>query len=94
MDSGTHVCCHMLQDENIKQTAKLIYHTALMESGFLLPDPKDFAKGIYSSVRSSLDISPDTKVEEEDDTEEAEADEKATKEADEADEDSSIKDEL
>ncbi|GMI91335.1 SHEPHERD, HEAT SHOCK PROTEIN 90.7, HEAT SHOCK PROTEIN 90-7 [Hibiscus trionum] len=60
------------EDESVKQTAQLIYQTALMESGFNLADPKDFASRIYSSVRSSLEISPDATVEEEDDVEETE----------------------
>ncbi|KAE8680386.1 Endoplasmin-like protein [Hibiscus syriacus] len=60
------------EDEGVKQTAQLIYQTALMESGFSLPDPKDFASRIYSSVQSSLNISPDATVEEEEDAEEAE----------------------
>ncbi|CAA2958316.1 endoplasmin homolog [Olea europaea subsp. europaea] len=60
------------EDENVKQTARLIYQTALMESGFILNDPKDFASRIYSSVKSSLNISPDAPVEEEDDVEEVE----------------------
>nr|AIZ68158.1 heat shock protein 90 [Albuca bracteata] len=85
------------QDESIKQTARLMYQTALMESGFLLNDPKDFAERIYSSVKASLDISPDATAEEEDDIEETEAEEKesasADKEADEEDS-SSLKDEL
>ncbi|KAL4309663.1 hypothetical protein GQ457_01G009100 [Hibiscus cannabinus] len=60
-------------DEGVKQTAQLIYQTALMESGFPLPDPKDFASRIYTSVQSSLNISPDATVEEEEeDVEEAE----------------------
>ncbi|XP_058098896.1 endoplasmin homolog [Magnolia sinica] len=58
------------QEEGVKQTARLIYQTALMESGFMLSDPKDFASHIYSSVKTSLNISPDAPVEEEDDTEE------------------------
>lgn len=57
----------------MKQTAKLMYQTALFESGFLLNDPKDFASSIYDSVKSSLNISPDVAVEEEDDIEETEA---------------------
>ncbi|XP_041021405.1 endoplasmin homolog [Juglans microcarpa x Juglans regia] len=60
------------EDESVKQTAYLIYQTALMESGFTLSDPKDFASRIYSSVKSSLNISPDAAVEEEDDAEEVE----------------------
>ncbi|GMJ07020.1 SHEPHERD, HEAT SHOCK PROTEIN 90.7, HEAT SHOCK PROTEIN 90-7 [Hibiscus trionum] len=60
------------EDEGVKQTAQLVYQTALMESGFSLPDPKDFASRIYSSVRSSLTISPDATIEEEEDVEEVE----------------------
>ncbi|XP_011074690.1 endoplasmin homolog [Sesamum indicum] len=61
------------EDESVKQTAQLMYQTALLESGFILNDPKDFASRIYSSVKNSLRISPDATVEEEDDVEEAEA---------------------
>ncbi|KAF5740875.1 Endoplasmin-like protein [Tripterygium wilfordii] len=68
------------EDEGLKQTGQLVYQTALMESGFVLSDPKDFASRIYSSVKSSLDISPDAAVEEEVDVEEAEA-ESETKDA-------------
>ncbi|XP_042489301.1 endoplasmin homolog [Macadamia integrifolia] len=90
------------EDENVKQTARLMYQTALMESGFILNDPKDFASSIYSSVKSSLNISPDAAVEEEDDVEEAEVEsEEATSKGDEtgttkdnADTESSAKDEL
>ncbi|KAL2499334.1 Endoplasmin-like protein [Abeliophyllum distichum] len=68
------------ENESVKQTAQLIYQTALMESGFILNDPKDFASKIYSSVKSSLNISPDATVEEEDDVEEVEM-ESSTNEA-------------
>ncbi|KAL9260596.1 Endoplasmin-like protein [Drosera capensis] len=61
------------EDATVKETAQLMYQTALMESGFYLEDPQDFASRIYSSVKNSLNISPDAAVEEEDDTEEAEA---------------------
>ncbi|KAL0323199.1 UNVERIFIED_CONTAM: Endoplasmin [Sesamum angustifolium] len=61
------------EDESVKQTAQLMYQTALLESGFILNDPKDFASRIYSSVKNSLRISPDATVEEEDDIELAEA---------------------
>lgn len=64
----------------MKQTAQLMYQTALFESGFLLNDPKDFASRIYDSVKSSLDISPEATVEEEDETE-VEADSEAKDEA-------------
>ncbi|KAK6115203.1 hypothetical protein DH2020_007472 [Rehmannia glutinosa] len=84
------------EDDSVKQTAQLMYQTALMESGFILNDPKDFASRIYSSVKNSLNISPDVTVEEEDDVEEVETKEtessssKADNEAPEED----LKDEL
>ncbi|XP_009791518.1 endoplasmin homolog [Nicotiana sylvestris] len=80
------------EDESVKQTAQLMYQTALLESGFLLNDPKDFASRIYSSVKSSLNVSPDAAVEEEEDVEEPEA-ETDDKEAA-AKDDSDAKDEL
>ncbi|CAN4123007.1 unnamed protein product [Withania somnifera] len=80
------------EDESVKLTAKLIYQTALMESGFELSDPKDFASHIYSSVKGSLNISPDATVEEEED--EAEEPEAETKAEESANEDSEVKDEL
>ncbi|CAN6162704.1 unnamed protein product [Urochloa humidicola] len=58
------------ESEGLKQTARLVYQTALMESGFNLPDPKEFASSIYKSVQKSLDLSPDATVEEEDEAEE------------------------
>ncbi|KAJ0662158.1 putative Heat shock protein Hsp90 family [Helianthus annuus] len=58
-------------DASVKTTAQLMYQTALMESGFMLPDPKDFASRIYDSVKASLSISPDASVDEEDEVEEA-----------------------
>ncbi|KAK4752829.1 hypothetical protein SAY87_021627 [Trapa incisa] len=61
------------EDESVKQTAKLIYQTALLESGFLVNDPKDFASRIYDSVKSSLNISSDATAKEEDDVEEGES---------------------
>ncbi|XP_059460004.1 endoplasmin homolog [Corylus avellana] len=64
------------EDENIKQTAQLMYQTALMESGFAPTDPSDFASRIYNSVKSSLKINPDAVVEEEDEEVETETDTK------------------
>lgn len=85
------------EDAGVKQTAHLIYQTALVESGFSLNDPKDFASRIYSTLKSSLNISPDAVVEEEDDVEETDA-ETEMKEASAAQEDAdteySGKDEL
>ncbi|XP_058731885.1 endoplasmin homolog isoform X1 [Vicia villosa] len=87
------------EDESVKQTAQLIYQTALYESGFLLNDPKEFASRIYESVKTSLDISPDATVEEEDETEvevESETKEESTStpEANEVNDDADVKDEL
>ncbi|MED6106390.1 heat shock protein 90 [Stylosanthes scabra] len=81
------------EDESVKQTAQLMYQTALFESGFLLNDPKDFASRIYESVKSSMDISPDATVEEEEETEEVEAESDA-KDGASADADADVKDEL
>ncbi|KAL7117524.1 hypothetical protein ACP275_03G076700 [Erythranthe tilingii] len=72
------------EDESIKQTAQLVYQTALMESGFVLTDPKSFASQIYSSVKNSLEISPDAAVDEEDDVEESVIESGATKDETEA----------
>ncbi|KAL1343956.1 hypothetical protein HN51_017872 [Arachis hypogaea] len=79
------------EDESVKQTAQLMYQTALFESGFLLNDPKDFASRIYDSVKSSLDISPEATVEEEEEAEEVEAESEAK---DGASADADAKDEL
>ncbi|XP_074263742.1 endoplasmin homolog [Silene latifolia] len=82
------------EDESVKQTAKLMYQTALFESGFLLDDPKDFASRVYDSVKSSLNISRDVAVEEEDDTEEPETETETKEESSTNAEDEGIKDEL
>ncbi|VAI81318.1 unnamed protein product [Triticum turgidum subsp. durum] len=80
--------------EGLKQTARLVYQTALMESGFNLPDPKDFASSIYRSVQKSLDLSPDAAVEEEEEVEEPEVDEKESGKAEEPEHEQYDKDEL
>ncbi|XP_047168144.1 endoplasmin homolog [Vigna umbellata] len=81
------------EDEGVKQTAQLMYQTALFESGFNLDDPKDFTSRIYDSVKSSLNISPDATVEEEDDTEaEAESEVKETPNKPEAEVDDDVDD--
>ncbi|CAH9095098.1 unnamed protein product [Cuscuta europaea] len=66
------------EDEGVKETAQLMYQTALMESGFMLNDPKDFASRIYNSVKSGLNISPDAEVEEEQEVEDAQETESTT----------------
>lgn len=83
------------EDEQVKQTARLMYQTALFESGFLLDDPKDFASRVYDSIKSSLNISPDAAVEEEvDDVEEEPQKDDSSSTKPEAEEVDDIKDEL
>ncbi|XP_011035008.1 PREDICTED: endoplasmin homolog [Populus euphratica] len=72
---GTEIRLHIrdeageyLEEKNLKRTAQLMYQAAL----FMLNDPKEFASRIYNSVKSSLSISPDAIIEEEDDVEEVE----------------------
>lgn len=92
---ATKTLSFYLQDESVKHTAELMYQTALMESGFVLSDPKDFASRIYGSVKNSLNISPDAAAEEEDDVEETEAESSTKEGADPAKEDDTdVKDEL
>lgn len=59
-----------LQDDSAKQAAKLVYETALLESGFVLEDPKDFAARLYSVIKANLNVSPDAVVEEDEEVEE------------------------
>ncbi|KAL8172121.1 hypothetical protein V2J09_023925 [Rumex salicifolius] len=61
------------EDAKVKQAAQLMYQTALLESGFMLENPKEFASRIYDSVKGSMNISPDAAVEEEEEVEEHEA---------------------
>ena len=65
----------------MKQTAQLMYQTALMESGFMLENPKDFASRIYDSVKTSLNINLDAAVEEEEESEEPEAEPEKTEDS-------------
>jgi len=64
------VFCNVVQDDSAKQAAKLVFETALLESGFVLEDPKDFATRIYSVIKSNLNVSPDAVVEEDEEVEE------------------------
>lgn len=78
VDSFVRVDCNVKQQqsEELKHTARLVYQTALMESGFNLPDPKEFASSIYKSVQKGLDLSPDATVEEDEAEEQPEVEEK------------------
>jgi heat shock protein beta len=70
-----------LQDESAKEAAKLIFETALLESGFVLEDPKDFATRIYSVIKSNLNVSPDAEVDVDDDDDDDTEDEVEKEEA-------------
>lgn len=59
-----------VQDDSAKQAAKLVFETALLESGFVLEDPKDFASRLYSVIKANLNVSPDAVVEEDEEVEE------------------------
>lgn len=62
------------EDDSAKQAAKLVFETALLESGFVLEDPKDFATRIYSVIKANLNVSPDAVVEDDEVEEETEKD--------------------
>lgn len=54
-----------LQGEGAQQSAKLIYETALLESGFVLENPKEFALHVHSILGANLNLGKDIQVEEE-----------------------------
>jgi HSP90 family molecular chaperone len=66
----------------VTRAAKLLYDTALLESGFMLDDPKAFSEKVFSIVGESLDIPEDAGLEDIDLPEEEE--EEADVEAEEA----------
>ena len=51
-----------------------MFETALLESGFVLEDPKDFATRIYNVIKANLNVSPDAVVDEDEVDEETEKD--------------------
>jgi heat shock protein beta len=51
------------EDYSAKQAAKLVYETALLDSGFMLEDPKDFATRLYSVIKTNLEASSDAALE-------------------------------
>ncbi|GAQ88298.1 heat shock protein 90 [Klebsormidium nitens] len=44
------------EDESAKDSAKLIYETALLESGFALDKPKEFAARLYEVIQKDLGV--------------------------------------
>lgn len=62
----------LVQDDSAKDMARILYDTALLESGFALEDPTKYAERIYDTVRTNLGIDPNAEVEEEEEVPEAE----------------------
>eukprot|EP00270_Netrium_digitus_P012098 TRINITY_DN38_c0_g1_i1.p1 TRINITY_DN38_c0_g1~~TRINITY_DN38_c0_g1_i1.p1 ORF type:complete len:894 (+),score=276.52 TRINITY_DN38_c0_g1_i1:247-2682(+) len=58
------------EDPKAKEVAKILFDTALLESGFALEDPTSFADRIYSSLKGTLNIDPSAVPDPDDDTEE------------------------
>jgi len=81
------------ESANPKLVAKLLYSTALLESGFVPEDSKSFAGDLHSLVRDSLGVSRDAVVDEEA-PEEPEKKEDGEEEEEEDKASSSAKDEL
>ncbi|GBG82260.1 hypothetical protein CBR_g34543 [Chara braunii] len=59
-------------DVNAKASARLMFDAALLESGFLLEEPKDFAARFYDVLKKTLDVDPDATVEPDDEPAEQE----------------------
>eukprot|EP01112_Ceratiomyxa_fruticulosa_P004841 TRINITY_DN1539_c0_g3_i1.p1 TRINITY_DN1539_c0_g3~~TRINITY_DN1539_c0_g3_i1.p1 ORF type:complete len:341 (-),score=105.90 TRINITY_DN1539_c0_g3_i1:50-1072(-) len=51
-------------DETAKITAKVLYETAVLSSGFVVEDSTDFASWIHKMMSVNLDLDPNTVVEE------------------------------
>lgn len=60
------------EDETALNNAKILYHTAVLRSGFSIQDQVDFAKSIESIVLKNLNLSSDEQVEEEEEENEDE----------------------
>eukprot|EP00271_Cylindrocystis_brebissonii_P013006 TRINITY_DN32544_c0_g1_i1.p1 TRINITY_DN32544_c0_g1~~TRINITY_DN32544_c0_g1_i1.p1 ORF type:complete len:859 (-),score=258.80 TRINITY_DN32544_c0_g1_i1:582-3158(-) len=65
-----------VEDPKAKEVAKILYDTALLESGFVLEDPTVFANRVYGTLSASLGVDPEAKVDEEEDEIEMDAAEK------------------
>jgi heat shock protein beta len=79
------------EDEATKDLAWMLLDTALMNSGFQLEDPKDFASRMYRLMKSGLDLdslelAPEAEVPEDEEEEEEEDEEEEGEEGDEGDE--------
>eukprot|EP00897_Mesotaenium_endlicherianum_P005416 jgi/Mesen1/4902/ME000244S04075 len=74
------------KDPDAVQTARILYETALLESGFVLEDPSVFAQRVYSTLKTTLKLDPHAEVEDEEDEPENTPEEEAKLEEAEEDE--------
>jgi heat shock protein 90kDa beta len=89
-------------DEETKTLAKVMFETAMLESGFTFEEPAGFASRLFDMVRSNMGVSKDDKVDDIDDDVEDEPEPEAEDDAaaaddveeDVADEPAEAKDEL
>ena len=63
------------EEEGAEQVAKLMYETALLESGFNIDDPRAYASLVHSVLKEQMGIDPEAEVEEEAEGEEEEVEE-------------------
>ena len=80
-------------DQTVSDLAVVLFETATLRSGYLLPDTKEYGERIERMLRLSLNIDPDEKVEDEPEepeeaAEEAEQEEEVDAEEEDAEEDS------
>jgi len=76
-----------VDDDKIKDLARLLYDAAALNSGFAVDDSKDFGDRVYRVIASGLNLPADAKVEEDaEEEEEAEPEEEEEAVAEEAEE--------
>merc|ERR1711912_132948 len=79
------------EDETAKNTAEMLFQTAMIESGYELNDATDLATRIYKLMSSQLGVDPNEEVKEielPEEEEEEEAVEEVEEEKEESDDDS------
>ncbi|XP_061494860.1 endoplasmin [Rhineura floridana] len=79
------------EDQTVADLAVVLFETATVRSGYLLPDTKEYGERIERMLRLSLNIDPEEKVEEEPEEPEEAAEEVEQEEEIEADEDAEDK---
>jgi heat shock protein beta len=69
------------ESEEVKTIAKVMFETAMLESGFTFDQPQEFAGRLFELVSNSMGVPADAAIEEEAPEEEEEAEEEAAEEA-------------